>query len=171
MAVATPLAKYVVEDPSNKNLIIIGSDHAGYPLRVKLVEYLKKKSGWDLIDVGVHTEERCDYPDFAKEVCLQYLKPKREYETKFGIVVCGSGIGISMSANKVRGIRCALCYDHYTAEMSRRHNDANVLAIGARITEESVAYDMVDTFLSTQFEGQRHVGRIQKMHAIETMEY
>jgi ribose 5-phosphate isomerase B len=76
-----------------------------------------------------------------------------------------------MSANKVRGIRCALCYDHYTAEMSRRHNDANVLAIGARITEESVAYDMVDTFLSTQFEGQRHVGRIQKMHAIETMEY
>jgi ribose 5-phosphate isomerase B len=168
---AAPLAKYVVENPSNKKLLVIGSDHAGYPLRVKLVEYLKKKEGWDLIDVGVHAEERCDYPDFAKEVCLQYLKPKREYETKFGIVVCGSGIGISMSANKVHGIRCALCHDRTTAELSRQHNDANVLAIGARITGESVAYDMVDAFLTTQFEGSRHVGRIEKMHAIETMQY
>ncbi|ORX55452.1 sugar-phosphate isomerase, RpiB/LacA/LacB family [Piromyces finnis] len=164
---AAPLAKYVVEEPSNKKLLVIGSDHAGYQLRVKLVEYLKKKEGWDLIDVGVHAEERCDYPDFAKEVCLQYLNPKREYETKYGIVVCGSGIGISMSANKVNGIRCALCHDHYTAEMSRQHNDANVIAIGGRIVEESVAYDMVDTFLSTSFEGGRHTGRIEKMHAIE----
>lgn len=137
----------------------IGSDHAGFDLKEKIKAHLTEK-GIEITDVGCFKPERCDYPDIAQALCKN-LKGGR------GILVCGSGIGISMAANKIAGIRCALCHDHYTAKMCRQHNDANVLAVGSRTTGDEVAKDIVDTFLQTEFEGGRHADRVKKITALE----
>lgn len=142
--------------------IAIGCDHAGLELKHSVISHLQKK-GYDVIDVGTHTQDSCDYPDFG------YAAAKKVADgvAKRGIVICGTGIGISISANKVKGIRCALCGDLFSAEMTRLHNDANMLAMGARVISHDLALQIVDKFLDTPFEGGRHQKRIAKMMDIE----
>eukprot|EP00389_Voromonas_pontica_P010830 GDKH01016509.1.p2 GENE.GDKH01016509.1~~GDKH01016509.1.p2 ORF type:complete len:151 (-),score=29.96 GDKH01016509.1:73-525(-) len=144
--------------------IIIGSDHAGFQMKEALKSFVESLGIGAVKDMGAHSEERCDYPDFARTVCKEVLAT----ENAAGILVCGSGIGISIAANKVDGIRCALCHDHYTAKMSRLHNDANCIAIGGRVVGLDVAKDMVQVFLSTAFEGGRHADRVKKIHECES---
>ncbi|KAL7716493.1 Ribose-5-phosphate isomerase B [Entamoeba marina] len=112
--------------------------------------------------MGTLTGDRCDYPDFAEKVAKEVVATGLK-----GILVCGSGIGISIAANKVNGVRCALCHDHYTAQMCRKHNDANIIAFGARVIGSDVAIDMVDVFLSTNFDGAQHTARVAKIHELE----
>ena len=140
--------------------IAIGNDHAGYALKVKLLEMLKDK--YEFTDYGCYSPERYDYPDAAEAVANAIVAGKHER----GILICGSGIGISIAANKVPGIRCALCGDIYSAEMTRRHNNANVLAMGAHLTAPVLAKKILDVFLSTEFEGGRHQRRIDKIDHI-----
>jgi ribose 5-phosphate isomerase B len=144
--------------------IAIASDHGGFLLKQEMVPFLRSlKEVAHVEDLGPINADRVDYPDFAKLVAETVNSGK----ANFGIVICGSGIGVSIAANKVNGIRCALCHDHYTAKMARLHNDANVLAFGERCTGIDVAKDMVDTFLSTAFEGGRHCQRLEKIAAME----
>lgn len=140
--------------------IAIASDHAG--LRMKRL-IIGSFPGNEFTDVGTHTEDSCDYPDFAAEAARLVASGNAEK----GIVICGSGIGVSIAANKVRGIRAALCFNEYMAEMSRKHNDANVLALGARVIGDDIALRIVDTWLKTGFEGGRHQRRIDKMMELE----
>lgn len=142
--------------------IVIGCDHAAVKLKNAVIKHLEEK-GFDVIDVGTYTEESCDYPDYGYAAA----KKVADGEVKRGIVICGTGIGISISANKVKGVRCALCGDLFSAEMTRRHNDANMLAMGARVIDENLALQIVDKFLETPFEGGRHARRVQKMMDIE----
>ena len=141
--------------------VIIGSDHAGFPLKEIVKKYLIGK-GYSVDDKGVLKEERCDYPDYAELVARDVVKTGKK-----GILVCGSGIGISIAANKINGVRCALCHDHYTATMCRKHNDANIIAFGARVIGSDVAIEMVEAFLHTEFEGMHHVARVEKIHKLE----
>ncbi len=143
-------------------MIAIGSDHGGYPLKEHIKAYLEGK-GISCKDVGCYSTESCDYPIFGKAVGEAVASG----ECEKGIVICTTGVGISMAANKVRGIRCALCADSYTAEMTRRHNDANVLAMGGAIIGPGLAQRIVDVFLSTQFEGGRHARRVGEIMDIE----
>ena len=140
--------------------IIIGSDHAG--LRLKEI-FKKNIEGIEFTDVGTFSGDSCDYPDFA----LKVGEGVADGGFPLGIVICGSGIGVSIAANKVRGVRAALCCNEYMAEMSRRHNDANVLALGARIIGEDLALAIVRRWLDTPFEGGRHSRRIGKITAAE----
>lgn len=142
--------------------IALGSDHAGFPLKKEIMEHLKTKN-IEFKDFGTFSEDSCDYPDFAEKVGEQVAS--KNYE--FGILVCGTGIGISISANKIPGIRAALCGDTFSAHASREHNDANVLALGQRVVGSGVAMDIVDTFLSAEFQGGRHKKRIDKITMIE----
>lgn len=143
--------------------IVIGSDHAGYELKMKLIPVLKA-IGAEVSDFGTDSGDvSCDYPDIA----LQVAKIVATGEAEKGILVCGSGIGMSIAANKVPGAYCALCRDVSDAEMSRRHNNSNMLAIGGRTTDSSVAEQIVKTWLSTDFDGDRHVRRTQKIKAYE----
>ena len=148
---------------SHSRKIAIGSDHAAYDLKVEIVTFLKKHPGWEVVDVGPFDRERVDYPDYAEKVCA-LINSK---EADCGILFCGTGIGISISANKINGIRAALCHDHFTAKMSRMHNDANVVCCGARVTGPEVIAEIVETFLLTPFEGGRHAGRVAKIMALE----
>ena len=141
--------------------VIIGSDHAGFPLKEQIKKHLISK-GYNVDDQGTLVEERCDYPDFAEKVAKEVIKTGKK-----GILVCGSEIGISIAANKINGIRCALCHDHYTAVMCRKHNDANIIAMGARVIGCDVAFDMVESFLSTPFDGMHHIPRVEKIHKLE----
>ena len=143
-------------------MIAIGSDHGGYALKEHIKAYLMSK-GITCLDVGCDSLESCDYPIFGKAVGEAVASGKCEK----GIVICTTGIGISISANKVKGIRAALCADSLTAEMTRRHNDANVLALGAGIVGPNLADRIVDVFLSTEFEGGRHERRVNLMMDIE----
>ena len=143
--------------------IVVGSDHAGFELKDRLVNYLKVRTDIDVIDVGPHSAERCDYPDFAAKVARNV----QGSEADRGLLVCGSGIGVSIAANRFSGVRAALVQDAVMARLSREHNDANVLCLGSRLIEESVAMEAVDTFLSTDFEGGRHAGRLAKIDALE----
>ncbi len=143
-------------------MIAIGSDHGGYALKEHLKAYLISK-GIVCEDVGCDSPESCDYPIYGKAVGELVASGKCEK----GIVICTTGVGISMSANKVKGVRAALCSDSFTAEMTRRHNDANVLAMGAGIVGPNLAERMVDVFLSTEFEGGRHLRRVNLMMDIE----
>jgi ribose 5-phosphate isomerase B len=118
--------------------------------------------GYDVLDLGTDGPESVDYPDFG----LAVAKAVAEEKASFGVVVCGTGIGISIAANRVAQVRAALCHDHTTAELSRRHNDANILALGSRIIGVEVAKDCLRTFLATPFDGGRHVGRVAKLSAI-----
>lgn len=143
-------------------MIAIGSDHGGYALKEHIKAYLTSK-GLTCLDVGCESLESCDYPIYGKAVGEAVASGKCEK----GIVICTTGIGISISANKVKGIRAALCADSFTAEMTRRHNDANVLALGAGIVGPNLADRIVDVFLSTEFEGGRHERRVNLMMDIE----
>ena len=140
----------------------IASDHAGYQLKEFITGYLDSK-GYDVHDFGCHSEESCDYPDFGEAAARAVASG--EYDR--GIVICTTGIGISIAANKVAGIRCAHCTDPLSAEMTRRHNDANVLALGAGITGPNLAKRMVEVFLNTEFEGGRHARRVAQLDAIQ----
>lgn len=140
-------------------MIAFGSDHGGYDLKVKVIEYLKNK-GYECKDFGCYDKSSCDYPDFGRPAAEAVAKG----ECDRGIVICTTGIGISMVANKVPGIRCALCTDPYLAKMTRLHNDANVLALGAADIGEGLAYSIVDTFLETEFSNEeKHIRRINKI--------
>jgi len=142
--------------------IIIGCDHGAVDLKNQVAKYLKTSYSDKLEaieDFGVFTEDRVDYPDIAHEVCKRIQN--KEYDG--GILLCGTGIGISIAANKHEGIRSGLCHDDYTAEMIRKHNNCNVLAFGGRNTGIEVAKRMVDIFLTTDFEGGRHAERVEKL--------
>jgi len=150
-----------VQSMSRKR-VIIGADHGGYAMKEVLKKHLSQN--YDVDDIGTHNGATVDYPDVASDLCHKFLSDNSYVG---GILICGSGIGISIAANKVDGIRCALCHDHYSAKMSRKHNNANVLAMGGRNTGEEVAKEMVDTWLAESFDGAHHVNRIQKIHSIE----
>ncbi|EJU23016.1 ribose 5-phosphate isomerase B [Mogibacterium sp. CM50] len=138
--------------------VAIGCDHAGYPLKMAVEDKLLK-DGYEIIDLGTDSTEPVDYPGYGKAVGEAVARGLAER----GIVICGSGIGISIAANKVKGVRCALCTSVEMAEMSRRHNDANVLAMGARMIEQDLAFKIVDRWFETGFEGGKHLRRINML--------
>ena len=138
----------------------IATDHAGYALKAFVKDFVTSL-GHEIIDLGPHSGDRVDYPDFAKKCAHAVL----EDEGSFGILICGTGIGISISANKVEGIRAALCHDTYTAKLTRQHNDANILCFGERVVGKGVIEDMIEIFASTEFEGGRHASRVAKIEA------
>lgn len=142
--------------------IAIGCDHIGYPMKLHMVRYLQKK-GYDILDCGTDSEERCDYPIFGQRVALQV----KGGNVDLGILICGTGVGISLAANKVKGIRAVVCSEPYTAALSRTHNNTNVLAFGARVVGEAVAEQIVDAFLNAQYEGGRHQKRVDMLTEIE----
>jgi len=142
--------------------LAFASDHAGYKLK-NILKETAEKLGDTVIDFGTHSEDSVDYPDFIK-LAARAVKSK---EADLAVVVCGSGIGASIVANKIKGIRCALCTNIFMAKYSRLHNDANVLAIGARVTSEDDAIAIMQTWLSTGFEGGRHIKRIEKISELE----
>ncbi len=144
-------------------MIIVGSDHGGFELKEKVKEFLEKL-GEDYEDMGCYSYESVDYPDIAKRVAEEVLRKKTK-----GILICGTGIGMSISANKIKGVRCALCHDAYTAEFARRHNDANILAFGGRTTGVEIAKQMIRIFLKTSFDGGRHERRIRKISDLEEL--
>ena len=140
-------------------MIALGSDHGGYDLKVQGMEHLKEK-GIEYKDFGCFDKNSCDYPEFGQAAA----KAVASGECERGIVICTTGIGISMVANKVKGIRCALCTDPYLAKMTRLHNDANMLALGGGFIGKNLAMEIVDTFLETEFsEGENHIRRIGKI--------
>ncbi len=141
--------------------IAIASDHAGLRLKTILKNHF---TGHDFIDVGTHTEDSCDYPDYAVLAGEKVVSG----EAEAGIVICGTGIGISIAANKVKGVRAALCCNEFMAEMSRRHNDSNVLALGARVLGDDLAIRITDVWLKASFEGGRHEKRVLKIGKIES---
>jgi ribose 5-phosphate isomerase B len=143
--------------------LAIGSDHAGFHMKEDLKSMLVEM-GYEVEDMGTHDTNSCDYPDFAEAVA----RAVAENRAAAGIIVCSTGIGVSMTANKVHGVRAALVHHAYEAEMTRRHNDANVLCLGANITGPAIAREAVKTFLKTDFEGGRHQRRIDKMMAVES---
>ncbi len=144
--------------------IALGSDHAGYSLKEKIKEFLLSK-GYRVLDFGTQSTESTDYPLFAKEVCLSIQRG----EAQRGILICGTGIGMAITANKFKGIRAALCLNEYMARMSRKHNDANVLCLGDRVIGDDLALSIVEAWLSTDFEGGRHERRIRLIKEIEDM--
>ncbi len=143
-------------------MIAIGSDHGGYALKQEIMAHLKE-NGIDYKDYGTMTTDSCDYPDYAETVCAAV----NAGEARYGILICGTGIGISMAANKIHGIRAALCGDYFSAKYTRKHNDANVLCLGGRTIGAGLALELVDVFLSTAFEGGRHQTRVDKIMALE----
>ena len=142
--------------------IVMASDHAGFDLKNTLVEQLKN-DGYDVEDAGTYSKDSCDFPVFAEKACRYMLDGKAE----LCILVCGTGIGMSMAANKHRGIRAALCGDTYSARFTRMHNDANVLCMGANVVGGGLAFDIIDTFLSNEFEGGRHKVRVDMVMGFE----
>jgi len=141
----------------------MGSDHAGFELKSFLRDELGKR-GHEIIDCGTYSSESVDYPDYAEKVCVLV----RSGEVELGILICATGVGISMAANKQRGIRAALCTNEFTAYMARQHNHANVLALGGMVTGKLLALSIAETFLREPFSlGERHIRRIEKMMAFE----
>ena len=162
--------------PLHFKSILIACDHAAYTVKHQLVQYIESTYSVSpynvkITDLGVYSEERVDYPDMAKKLCSKLVKSdqrdgddqKIDQEYDGGILLCGSGIGISIAANRHEGIRAALCHDNYTTRMSRQHNDSNVLCAGARVVGMEVLKDMVDIWMSTEFEGGRHAMRVEKI--------
>ena len=142
--------------------VVIASDHAGYMLKTKMAEHLRTK-GLNVIDMGVDAPERCDYPDYALKVATAVSNK----EADWGLLVCGTGIGMSMSANKVSGVRAAVVSDPFCAAATRQHNDANVLCLGERVVGVGLATAIVDNWCAAEFEGGRHADRLKKMMSIE----
>lgn len=143
-------------------VIALGSDHGGFGLKETIKSHLEEK-GIPYRDFGTYSSDSVDYPDFAKAVAMAVVNG----ECERGILVCGTGIGISIAANKVKGIRAALCHDAFSAQMSREHNNANVLAMGERVVGPGLALMIVDIWLSTEFAGGRHGRRVDKITALE----
>lgn len=143
-------------------MIAIGCDHGGFILKNMLVDHLKEK-GYEIVDCGSYDGGPVDYPDIAKKVCAAV----RKGEAEKGILVCGTGIGMSIAANKHKGIRAAVCSEHFSARYTRLHNDTNVLCLGARVIGGGLACELVDIFLNTPFEGGRHQTRVDKITEIE----
>lgn len=143
--------------------VAIASDHGGFEMKKALEAHLEEK-GIEYVDCGTHTEESCDYPDFAIKACHLVQEGKATY----AVLICGTGIGMSIAANKMKGIRAALCHDEFSAHYTRAHNDANVLTLGARVIGAGLAERILDTFLEGNFEGGRHARRIGKIKEIET---
>ena len=139
--------------------IAIGSDHAGFDLKKICRAYLEKKAGYNLTDMGVFSRRSSDYPKIAHKVAGAVAQG--EYDR--GILICGSGIGMSMVANRHKGVRAALCHNIFSAKMSRRHNDANILTMGERVLGVDLALEILDVFMSTKFEGGRHRRRIEQI--------
>ena len=143
-------------------MLAIGSDHGGFALKQAIAKHLESR-GLEYRDYGTYSEASCDYPDFGRAVAEAVAAGEAEY----GIIICGTGIGISITANKVPGIRAALCGDCFSAEATRSHNDANVLALGARVVGEGLALKIVDTFLDTPFSNDElHIRRIRKIEGL-----
>ena len=140
------------------NKIVIGCDHAGYALKEQIKQYLANKDV-EMLDVGCYSTDACNYPDIAHALCTKIQSG--EFTT--GILICGTGIGMSMCANKHNGIRAALCSDTFSARMTRLHNDANVLVMPGRYIDTDTAKEIMDEFLNTEFEGGRHINRINKI--------
>ncbi|HHD81817.1 MAG TPA: ribose 5-phosphate isomerase B [Campylobacterales bacterium] len=136
----------------------IATDHAGFALKEFTKEYVESL-GHEVIDLGPDSEDRVDYPDYAKKCADAVVADKGSY----GILICGTGIGISIAANKVAGIRAALCHDAFTASATRAHNDANILCFGERVVGKGVVQSMLDAFCTTEFEGGRHASRVDKI--------
>ena len=144
-------------------MLAIASDHGGFALKQEIMAHLRA-TGVEFEDLGTYSEGSCDYPVYAEK--LGKAVAAGDYEK--GILICGTGIGISIAANKIHGVRAALCGDCYSAEMCRRHNDANVLALGGRVLGVELAKRIVDTFLTAPFEGGRHQRRVDLISALET---
>ena len=142
--------------------ILIGSDHAGYPLKLQVIEHLKEL-GYAPIDVGNDSLDSCDYPVFANRLCVGI----KEGKAPLGILICGTGIGMSLVANKHDGIRAACCSDTFSARLTRMHNDANVLCFGARVVGMGLAFDLVANFLGAEYEGGKHAKRVDMITAVE----
>ncbi|MCL1911657.1 MAG: ribose 5-phosphate isomerase B [Leptospirales bacterium] len=140
--------------------ITIGSDHAGFRLKNLIISRFKSAN---FNDAGAYSEESCDYPDYALPVGRAVISG----EADFGVLICGTGIGMSIAANKMQGIRAALCFNEFMAEKSRQHNDANVLILGARVIDDDSALNILEKWLAAPFEGGRHQTRIDKISAIE----
>ncbi len=143
-------------------MIAIGCDHGGLELKESIIKHLKDR-GFEVNDFGTYTKESVDYPDIAAKVCPEVLNGKCE----FGILICGTGIGISIAANKHKGIRAALCSDPYSAAKTKEHNNANVICLGGRVTGPDLANTIVDAYIDAKFEGDRHEKRIKKITDIE----
>jgi ribose 5-phosphate isomerase B len=142
--------------------IVCGSDHAGLRLKQELLKHLAER-GYAATDLGTHTTDSCDYPDYAVAVARKVAAG----EAELGLLVCGSGIGMAITANKVAGIRAAVVSDTFSAHASREHNDANVLCLGERVVGVGLAKDIVDVFLGAEFQGGRHAGRVDKITALD----
>ena len=142
--------------------IVIGCDHAAPELKAIVRDHLIER-GFDVVDVGTHTTDSCNYPDYAHALCEKI----QSGECELGILICGTGIGMSMAANKHKGIRAACCSDTFSARLTRLHNDANVLCFGARVVGQGLALDLADIFIDTEFEGGKHKTRIDMFAAFE----
>ena len=142
--------------------IVMGSDHAGYNLKLKVKAHLEAR-GFEVMDVGTHTTDSCNYTIYADALC----KAIAAGEADLGILVCGTGVGMSMAANKHKGIRAACCENTFSARMTRMHNDANVLCFGERVIGYGLACDMADLFVDTPFEGGRHQARVDDINALD----
>ena len=138
--------------------VCIASDHAGFNLKIKIIDFLVKNN-ISIIDLGPLNDDSVDYPDYAKKVSRR-LKSKK---SDVGILVCGSGTGMAISANKTRGIRAAVCYNLKSTRLSRQHNNANIIALGSRLTKKKLSLKLVEIFLQTKFEGGRHLKRVKKI--------
>ncbi|MGH9226638.1 MAG: ribose 5-phosphate isomerase B [Acidimicrobiales bacterium] len=145
--------------------LAIGSDHAGYQLKEELAEHLRE-AGHEVDDLGTHSEDSVDYPGYGALVARTVVAGKADY----GVCICGTGIGIGIAANKVRGARAAIVHDATSARMARQHNDANIVCVGARVTGPQAAADAIDAFLGAEFEGGRHQRRIDAIAGIEQEE-
>ncbi len=143
-------------------MIAIGCDHGGFALKQEIIKYLEEQQ-IPYQDFGTYSEESCDYPEYAEKVARSITSGEAEK----GILICGTGIGISIAANKIHGIRAALCHDYFSAKYTRLHNDANIIAMGGRVIGPGLAVELVDVFLHTEFEGGRHARRVEKMMALE----
>lgn len=145
-----------------KGKIVFASDHAGYSLKNKLM-LLMQNEGYDVSDVGAFSEESCDYPVFAELACDAVL----HQEAERAILICGTGVGMSMAANKINGVRAACCSDVFSTKYTRLHNDANVLCLGARVLGEGLAFELVKIFVETEYEGGKHARRVAMLSELE----
>ena len=146
--------------------IAIGNDHVAVAMKDHISEYLTAK-GYEIVNFGTDSDERCDYPVYAKKVADAVVSG----ECELGILICGTGVGISIAANKVKGIRAVVCSEPYTAKLSRQHNNTNIVAFGARVIGEATAEMIVDEFLATSYEGGRHARRVEMIRQIEKGEF
>jgi len=160
--ISTENQTYCISGEQMMKKIIVASDHGAVTLKSDIISFLKTKN-CDVNDMGVHSDTPVDYPDVAVAACREFKKGGYD----FGILICGTGIGISITANKIKGIRCALIHDLFTAEMARAHNDANFIAFGGRVKYAVPVSEMIEKFMDTKFAGDRHIRRVEKMMEVE----